>query len=388
MLSRSAFLRSIRCSQSLLPAAYNSNRYLASKAAVKTAAPQVKNSQVTTTREDNNVVANATPAPPSSSSSDSSSSLLSSISRPVPKKSWLTHKIETSPTWRYWFMQATTLLGYHTPKQVAGRRAFFLYQELCATVPDANRAFWQDKCDLPPTFQSWFTVTNLHVWMLTVRLRALPELHGRHYVQGLIDHFFLDIEDRIRAILQPSIPPSPPYTFATDFYINPNIPKDGKLKRGSRAPERLVTRQMKIFKEQWMGMGMSFDHGLVTNDMELAGAIWRNLLGARGAQGIAYPSADGSFTPQFRRSINLVGGMVENPEKVDFEKEQTRDDGSGVHDYSPTEVDRYLRYPELMVELVSYIRREIARLEAMSDEEIMEGFPIDELGFGRIGGRK
>ncbi|KAJ3730568.1 hypothetical protein C8R42DRAFT_715239 [Lentinula raphanica] len=303
-----------------------------------------------------------------------------SLQVPERPKSWLTHKVETSPTVKYWFMKVMSLLGYHSPKQRAGLRTFLLYERVCAVTPDAEKDFWQNECDLPPTFQSWFIITNLHFWMLTVRLRALPEPHGRFYVQFLLDHFFLDIEDRIRAILQPAIPPRDPYTFFTPFYINPNIPKDGKLKRGSRAPERLVTRQMKIFKEQWMGMGMWFDYGLVTNDMELASAVWRNLLGARGSQGIAYP---GSNPPKFRRGVNLVGGKVENPEKIDLEKEQSRDDGSGVHDYPPEEIDKYVRYPELMLDIVTYMRREIARLEKISDEEIMEG-GLEALQFGKI----
>ncbi|KAJ3997634.1 hypothetical protein F5050DRAFT_1711134 [Lentinula boryana] len=303
-----------------------------------------------------------------------------SLHVPERPKSWLTHKVETSPTVRYWFMKITALLGYHSPKQRAGLRTFLLYERVCAVTPDAERSFWQNECDLPPTFQSWFIVTNLHFWMLTVRLRALPEPHGKFYVQFLLDHFFLDIEDRIRAILQPAIPPRDPYTFFTSFYVNPNIPKDGKLKRGSRAPERLVTRQMKIFKEQWMGMGMWFDYGLVTNDMELASAMWRNLLGARGSQGIAYPDSN---PPKFRRGVNLVGGEVENPEKIDLEKEQGRDDGSGVHDYPPDEIDKYVGYPELMLDIVTYARREIARLEKISDEEIMEG-DLGALQFGKI----
>jgi hypothetical protein len=69
-------------------------------------------------------------------------------------------------------------------------------------------------CDLPPTFQSWFTITNLHVWLLTVRLRALPQPHGTNHIQGLIDHFFLDVEDRIRPFSNPSTPkPRPKQTF-------------------------------------------------------------------------------------------------------------------------------------------------------------------------------
>lgn len=129
-----------------------------------------------------------------------------------------------------------------------------------------------------------------------------------------------------------------------------------------------------------MGMGMWYDYGLVTNDMELASAVWRNLLGARGSQGIAYPDSN---PPKFRRGVNLVGGAVENPEKIDLEKEQSRDDGSGVHDYPPDEIDKYVRYPELMLDIVIYMRREIARLEKISDEEIMEG-GLEALTFGRI----
>lgn len=129
-----------------------------------------------------------------------------------------------------------------------------------------------------------------------------------------------------------------------------------------------------------MGMGMWFDHGLATNDMELASTVWRNLLGARGSQGIAYPDSN---PPKFRRAVNLVGGAVVNPEKIDLEKEQSTDDGSGVHDYAPEEIDKYVRYPELMLDIVTYIHRELARLEKISDEEIMDG-GLDGLKFGPI----
>ena len=346
-----------------------------------------------------------------------------------PKKtSWLTRKVEESPTWRSFFFRFTNLIGYGSPKQLAGRRAFILYEKICAVKPDEDRAFWQDGefffiftikkrvcqclacsytilfiyivCLLPPTFQSWFTVTNLHIWMLTVRLRALPAEHGKHYQQALIDHFFIDIEDRIRAVLQPSLKPADPYTFATTFYSNPNAPSDSntttptssedgkqRQKRLSRAPDRIVTQQMKIFKEQWAGMGLSLDLGLVKGDMELAGAIWRNLLGARGAQGIAYPNTSSASTStsttHFRRSVNLVGGEVVNVSKVDIEKEEAKDDGSGVHDFAPEEADRYLDYPEVMLDVVEYLRREIDRLDKVSDESIING-DLMELGFGRV----
>ncbi|KAF8637500.1 hypothetical protein AX17_002785 [Amanita inopinata Kibby_2008] len=305
-------------------------------------------------------------------------------SSPAPQheKTWLTRKIETSPTSKRVFLAFAKVLGYGSPKQLAGRRAFALYQNICAERPDEDKEFWQKKCHLPPTFQSWFTVTNLHIWLLTCRLRALPPSHGKHYVQALIDHFFFDVDDRIRAVLQPPAKPTPPYTFVSSFYTNPGAPSsDDPSKPRGRAPDRLVTRQMKIFKEQWAGMGLSFDLALVQGDMEMASAVWRNLLGARGARGIAYPEQG---SPTFRRAVNLAGGQVVNVAKVDFAMEETKDDGSGVHDFPPHEADKYVEYPELMLEIVGYVRRELARLEQLSDEDIISG-DLDKIKFGKFG---
>ncbi|TBU38556.1 hypothetical protein BD309DRAFT_994376 [Dichomitus squalens] len=300
---------------------------------------------------------------------------------PPPPQTWLTKRVKESPMARAAFLKLITLMGYGSAKQYAGRRAFAMYTDLCVPRPDEESAFWKDDCHLPPTFQSWFTITNLHVWLLTVRLRALPPPLGTNYVQGLIDHFFLDIEDRVRTVLQPVSPNSiappqnlRPYTTPSDFYTVAGA--QGKPRPKGSAPERLVTRQMKIFKEQWAGMGMSLDYGLVHSDAELAAAVWRNLLGARGARGIAYPSSEGANAdkPFFRRTINLVGGEVEKVEqieKVGYEVEESRDDGSGIHDFPPAEVDKYVRYPELMATLVEYIRRETVRLQNLPDEQII-----------------
>lgn len=248
-----------------------------------------------------------------------------------------------------------------------------------------------EDCYLPPTFQSWFTVTNLHIWMLTVRLRALPPEHGKHYIQALIDHFFIDIEDRIRAVLQPRNPAPEPYTFESSFYINPNKPSEQEIESGKRrrlggAPDRIVNRQMKIFKEQWAGLGLSCDLALVQGDQEMAAAIWRNLLGARGAQGLEYPAPGTPEEKQarkFRRAVNLVGGEVVDVSKIDVEKEMSTDDESGVHDFPPSEVDKYLTYPQVMLDLTTYVRRELARLDKVSDHDIMEG-DWEKLRFGKV----
>ena len=53
---------------------------------------------------------------------------------------------------------------------------------------------------------------------------------------------------------------------------------------------------LQIFREQWAGLGLACDVALITGDKDMASAMWRNLLGARGAKGIAYPPL--SVTPE------------------------------------------------------------------------------------------
>ncbi|KAI0631907.1 hypothetical protein C8Q77DRAFT_1130053 [Trametes polyzona] len=339
--------------------------------------------------------------PPTETSSSSSTPSTSERQPPPPPQTWLSQTIRQSPAAKKAFLSLAGLLGYGSAKQYAGRRAYNMYSELCIPRPDDEAAFWKDECHLPPTFQSWFTVTNLHVWMLTVRLRALPAPQGVHFVQGLIDHFFIDVEDRVRAVLQPvsakSLAPAQnlaPYTRPSEFYRIAN-PAANRPKPRGRAPESLVSRQMKIFKEQWQGMGMSFDLGLVRSDAELAAAVWRNLLGARGARGIAYPNT-ASDEAAFRRTVNLAGSKVEPLAKIvkrrgGLEAEERRDDGSGVHDYPPGEADKYVAYPELMATVVEYVRRELVRLEAIPDSVFLgdgvigtETHGLEQLKFGPV----
>ncbi|KAI0759523.1 hypothetical protein BD413DRAFT_462098, partial [Trametes elegans] len=292
---------------------------------------------------------------------------------------WLATKIRQSPAAKKAFLAIAGLLGYGTPKQYAGRRVYNMYSSLCVPRADDEAAFWREACYLPATFQSWFTITNLHVWLLTVRLRALPAPHGTYFVQGLIDHFFLDVEDRVRAVLQPAsragaaLAPAQnarPYTRPSAYYKVANPLDPTKPRPRGSAPESLVTRQMKIFKEQWTGQGLSFDLGLVRSDAELAAAVWRNFLGARGARGIAYPGAP---SPVFRRTVNLAGGEVEKFARLEkrgraaLDEEEARDDGSGVHDFPPNRADRYVAYPETMATLVEYVRGELVRLDAVPD---------------------
>jgi cytochrome b pre-mRNA-processing protein 3 len=58
-------------------------------------------------------------------------------------KTWLSRKLESSPAAKQWFLSFTNLLGYGSPKQLAGRRAFVLYEHIVAAAPDQYPEFWQ-----------------------------------------------------------------------------------------------------------------------------------------------------------------------------------------------------------------------------------------------------
>jgi cytochrome b pre-mRNA-processing protein 3 len=63
---------------------------------------------------------------------------------PTREKNWLTRKVESSSSAMKIFLKLTNLLGYGSPRQLAGRRAFALYDQVCAVKPDQDRLFWQD----------------------------------------------------------------------------------------------------------------------------------------------------------------------------------------------------------------------------------------------------
>ncbi|KAJ1646565.1 Ubiquinol cytochrome-c reductase assembly protein Cbp3 [Coemansia asiatica] len=117
-----------------------------------------------------------------------------------------------------------------------------VYQK-CSSYPDFD-SFWVKECQLPETFQTWFSTTSLYVWMAMVRVRADPD--AKHYNQGLVDAFFRDTEARIR-------------------------------KSGVKS-SRIVNDTLKDLVSSFKGTVMSLDEGFASSDAVLAAAIWRNIV--------------------------------------------------------------------------------------------------------------
>lgn len=106
--------------------------------------------------------------------------------------------------------------------------------------------FYYETLDLPRSFSQWFQITILHYWILSTRMRALPFKYGRNYQQKLVDRLFRDMELRM----------------AEELGINSN---------------RLITGYLKDYHSQMIGCVLSYDEGLMTDDITFAAALWRNV---------------------------------------------------------------------------------------------------------------
>ncbi|GME86555.1 unnamed protein product [[Candida] boidinii] len=106
--------------------------------------------------------------------------------------------------------------------------------------------FWYETLALPRSFSQWFQITSLHIWLLFVRMRAMPFKYGKSYQQKLVDRFFKDMELRLS--------------------------EEMNVLSG-----RITDSYLKDFHSQLMGIVLSYDEALASNDAVLAAALWRNI---------------------------------------------------------------------------------------------------------------
>ncbi|KAG8817129.1 Protein cbp3, mitochondrial [Serendipita sp. 411] len=210
--------------------------------------------------------------------------------------------------------------GLYAKQSDAVRTGKKTYMTCCER--DLEEEWIYDACRVPRTFHSWFQITNLHVWLLTVRFRALPPPHGKYILQAFVDFFFQDIEDRLRALL------------------------------GPRISERTITSYMKEYRDLWNGSQLALDIGLVGGDWELAGAIWRNLFDAKG--------------------WDLGGKESDKSQIADTSPRQPSLPPLNAHDLvEEPRLPQTVDMPQNIYTLVAYLRHELKRLEEVSDEDII-----------------
>jgi cytochrome b pre-mRNA-processing protein 3 len=134
---------------------------------------------------------------------------------------------------------------------IGGSKYFYMCKDQGLQFTDEQLSetatFWYETLGLPRTFAMWFQITTLHVWLLFVRMRAMPFKIGKNYQQKLVDKLFKDIELRLSEEM--------------------NV-LSGQIRDS----------YMKDFHSQMLGMIFSLDEALAQkSDDVLAAAIWRNI---------------------------------------------------------------------------------------------------------------
>lgn len=238
-------------------------------------------------------------------------------------------------------------------------------------------------------------ITNLHIWLLSVRFRSLPAPLGKTYIQEIVNHYFIHAESLMRG----------------RYNIKQN---------------RLIKGYMRDMLYQYHGANMGYDEGLVSgSDAILAAAVWRNLFGAGwgrmgGVKGKlnqdgkeiidehqpnpksekvttaeeALADLDpGSVPPpspspqgdQGTAEANSTQAAVFSPQKVGNQAGGYHSGGSGLVEPLPRHEPDILRGIEAkearfaidLERLVKWIRSEVKRMENIPDQNVMNGVGID-----------
>ncbi|RXK41310.1 hypothetical protein M231_01460 [Tremella mesenterica] len=248
-------------------------------------------------------------------------------------------------------MGVAKLFGYNSRASTAIRETGRMMKGIVDSA-QADRAFFYDECKLPPTFQTFFQIHLLYLLILLPRLRALPA----HQAPP---------KTTIPEPLSPSSPSNTntsssedpsgislskpnyeayPLELLNHFFEMAESEMRQVLGRGER--ERVVRKYLMEFGEQWRGSGLAVDYilGLGQSDsvelrskadLELAGWVWRNLFQSRGMS-----APDGALT--------------------EVEK-------------NPVEARLELLLPEQIELVVKFIRREMVRLDKISDVDVLAG---------------
>lgn len=134
--------------------------------------------------------------------------------------------------------------GFYSKRQVVMRSARKVYLTVCS---QSQRPELYQITGLPDTFQSWFLVQQLHIWMLLVRSKTEGS-DGKHFHKQLVQFFWQDVEHRMTLMRV----------------------EDVTIKSESN----------RELNSMFYGLLFAYDEGLAKDDQVLAAAVWRNLFHA------------------------------------------------------------------------------------------------------------
>lgn len=141
-----------------------------------------------------------------------------------------------------YFNRTCEFLKYHLFQKYRLRaKGFFLYR---FTVDRIDHVGIIKDYRLADTFFTWFLITELHVWMIMLRLQDAGR-EGPDLIKNLVAAMWQDADMRKKKL--------------------------GKLR------ESKVREHMQEIGHQFNAAIIGYDEGIMTNDKILAGALWRRL---------------------------------------------------------------------------------------------------------------
>lgn len=132
--------------------------------------------------------------------------------------------------------------GFYSRKAVLVRASKTLYEN-CMDNLKYEEFF--EVCSMPDSFQSWFMVAHLHVWLFMVRLKREGK-DGDYLIRQVVTTFWHDVEHRMRAM---------------EIFNS-----------------MAATKNFRALVHQFYGLTLAYEEGLLSDDKLLAAAIWRNMI--------------------------------------------------------------------------------------------------------------
>lgn len=128
---------------------------------------------------------------------------------------------------------------YHFYFQVIAGQAVLLYGH---GIDQLDHKEFISKFNMPNTFNSWFLITEIHVWMLMVRAMGERQ-HGELIRNNVVESLWSDV----------------------------------MVRTGTLAPNEASTvkKQIKELSGQFQYAIISYDEGLTKDDKQMASALWK-----------------------------------------------------------------------------------------------------------------
>lgn len=146
--------------------------------------------------------------------------------------------IQICKLWRQLARDNTFLIPNSISFQALRAKSVLLYE---TSVDNIDYPLFFRTFDLPNTFMSWFVITELHVWMMMVRVMDIGE-KGRMVRNGIVQELWNDASIRSKSL-------------------------------GKAAPS-LVREQLVELSDQFQYFLIAYDEGLMSNDRQFASALW------------------------------------------------------------------------------------------------------------------